>query len=141
MASEDRRDRLARAGAWLRDQREQRGITSQAELARRLGWDRSLVSNYEIGKTEMPDDRAEQLAEFLGLDIITVRRGLGLWVPRSDPRRSPDMDEAEAMLDENERLAAEIRSLAERDRAAVTAVIEALKQNSESGPNPGNSRR
>lgn len=137
MASEEKRARLIQAGRWLREQRERRGITSQAELARRLGWDKSLISNYESGKTEIPDDRAEDLAEFLGIDIITFRSKFGLWVA---PRRS-SMDEVEATLDDSERLAAELRALDEPDRQAIEILIERLKKASETPNGVGKNRR
>lgn len=81
MSTRGRRNELPAAGQWLREQRERRGITSQAELARRLGWDKTAVNNYETRGVTVPDDRAEELAEFFGIDVITVRRNLGLWVP------------------------------------------------------------
>lgn len=123
MTSDDKRDRLIKAGQWLRDQRQRRGFRSAAEFARALGIDKGLVSNYETGRSEVPDDRAERIADVLGLDEIHVRRHLGLWVPKIDP-----MTRAEAMLDENERLAAEIRELADRERRAVEAFIAELRK-------------
>ncbi len=89
-----------------------------------LGWDKSAVHNYETRGVTVPNERAQELADAWGLDIITVRRNLGLWVP--DDQGKP-MDQAEAMLDENERIAARLRSLADdRDRAAVIAAMEAV---------------
>lgn len=84
MSNRGASDGINAAGRWLRAQRERRGITSQAELARRLGWDKTAVNNYETRGVTIPDERAEQLAEFFGMDIIRVRRGLGLWVPPAD---------------------------------------------------------
>lgn len=127
MTSEDPRERRAKAGQWLRDQRQRRGYRTAAEFARALGIDKGLVSNYETGRSEVPDDRAERIAEVLGLDILTVRRHFGLWVPKE----TGPMDRAEQDLDENERLAAEIRELAARERRAVEAFIEALKEPAE----------
>jgi transcriptional regulator with XRE-family HTH domain len=86
--SNDRRSRLVAAGGWLREQRERRGYHKAIDFARALGVDASLVSNYERGVTSVPDDRAEQIAEVLGMDVIEVRRNLGLWVP--DDARQPE---------------------------------------------------
>lgn len=53
-----------------------------------------------------------------------------------DGRDAPSpMDAAEAMMDENERLAAEIRALSEQGRQAVGAFIEAWKRTAET-PGP-----
>lgn len=131
--SDDRRERLIRAGRWLRDQRIRRGFATQVELARLLGVDKAAISNYENGKNAVDDDKAELIAEGLGIDIITVRRNLGLWVPT--PKGAGVMDEAERDQDENERLIAEILALPPRDQQAVKAVIDALKETAEtSGP-------
>ena len=131
MSSEDPRERRARAGQWLRDQRQRRGYRTAAEFARALGIDKGLVSNYEVGRSDVPDDRANRIADVLGIDILTVRRNLGLWVPRD----AGPMDRAERDLDENERLVAEILKLPPREqetaRAAVKALVEALKESAE----------
>jgi transcriptional regulator with XRE-family HTH domain len=88
------RPELPAAGRWIRDQRERRGITTQADLARRLGWDKTAVNNYETRGVQVPDERARQLATFFGLDEIEVRRNLGLWVPEDEPaRQDPPTDE------------------------------------------------
>ncbi|TYK47189.1 helix-turn-helix domain-containing protein [Actinomadura decatromicini] len=134
MTSSDKGSTSDDAGRWLREQRERRGIRSQAELARLLGWDKTAVNNYETRGTKMPNDRAKQIADFFHLDVITVRRNLGLWVPDDD---ASAMDNAERQLDENEQLAADIRSLAESDRQAVTAIVESLKKNAETRAREG----
>lgn len=46
-----------------------------------IGASKEVVSNYETGRSAVPSDRAERIAEALDMDIITVRRNLGLWVP------------------------------------------------------------
>lgn len=74
-------DRLEAAGRWLRRARERRGYQTAADFARALHVDQSLISRYERGINEVGDERAEQIAEVLGMPIIQVRRGLGLWVP------------------------------------------------------------
>jgi transcriptional regulator with XRE-family HTH domain len=76
-----KRDRLEAAGRWLRGARERRGYQTAADFSRALHVDQSLISRYERGINEVGDERAEQIAEVLGMDIIQVRRGLGLWVP------------------------------------------------------------
>ncbi|MFF3251147.1 helix-turn-helix domain-containing protein [Actinacidiphila glaucinigra] len=82
MASEDedRQGRLRTAGAWLRTQRELRGLTG-TDLARRLDVNQVRISAYERGQYEVPSAIAEQLAAEFDLPVLTVRRELGLWVP------------------------------------------------------------
>ena len=82
MATDRHRDpsRLIQAGQWLRETREERGM-SQTTLAGLIGTSSANLSNYERGHTTVPDDRAEKIAEVLGVDVIEVRRNLGLWVP------------------------------------------------------------
>lgn len=124
MGVNERRERLARAGAWLREARSRR-YPKAVDFARALGIERSLLSRYETGASEVPDDRAEGIAEVLGIDIITVRRNLGLWVPKSP------MGRAEMMMDQNERMAADlvarVRRLNERKRQAVEEVVRAFE--------------
>jgi transcriptional regulator with XRE-family HTH domain len=134
MSTRGRRNEPTAAGRWLRRQRELRGIATQAELARQLGWDKTAVNNYETRGVEVPSERAEQLAEFFELDEIEVRRHLGLWVPKK--ARSP-MDEAEAMMDENERLIAEIVENARRaGKREKQAVLDLLKSANRGAENP-----
>lgn len=118
------RERQAAAGRWLRTERERAGYATLGQFARALGIDQSQVSRYELGTSAISDERAERIAKVLGIDIVTARRNLGLWVP-PEPPRSP-MDKAEAGLDRNERLAAEIRELRARERRAVEAFIAEL---------------
>lgn len=122
------RPELPAAGRWLRDQRERRGITTQAELARRLGWDKTAVNNYETRGVQVPDGRAEELAAFFGLDIITVRRNLGLWVPgevqvRQDPPTDDELRRSGLAPETVEELLAMRRRVdrwvAERNEAAI----------------------
>jgi transcriptional regulator with XRE-family HTH domain len=76
-----KRDRLEAAGRWLRGARERRGYRTAADFARALQVDQSLVSRYERGVSAVGDERAEQIAHLLRMDIVDVRSGLGLWVP------------------------------------------------------------
>lgn len=39
------------------------------------------VSSYERGVNAVDDERAETIAGAFGMDVVEVRRGLGLWVP------------------------------------------------------------
>jgi len=82
MTSEDKPTQRLRAGEWLRAQRERRGFVSAAELGRAIGTTKEVIWSYEKGRASVPDERAEQIAEALEMDLIDVRRGLGLWVPR-----------------------------------------------------------
>jgi transcriptional regulator with XRE-family HTH domain len=83
-----RRDRLEAAGRWLHRARERRGYRTAADFARALQVDQSLISRYERGISEVGDERAEQIARVLRMDIIEVRSGLGLWVPRESVARA-----------------------------------------------------
>jgi len=85
-----KRQQQEEAGRWLRRERERRGLRTAGALARRMGVSDSLVSRIETGATAATDERAEQIAEALDLDIITVRRNLGLWVPDSQDEKQPD---------------------------------------------------
>jgi transcriptional regulator with XRE-family HTH domain len=93
-----RRDELEAAGRWLRGVRERRGYQTAADFARALQVDQSLVSRYERGISAIGDERAEQIAHVLRMDIVEVRRGLGLWVPHESTTRAthpPSADDVE----------------------------------------------
>ena len=118
-----KRQQLEEAGRWLRRERERRGLRTAGALARRMGVSDSLISRIETGATSATDERAEQIAEALSLDIITVRRNLGLWVPDD---RSP-MDRAEEVMEENERLVelfSRIRRMNRRKQEALLDFVE-----------------
>lgn len=103
METSGRRDQLEAAGRWLRAERIRRGFDTLGKFARALEVDPSRVSNYETGKSEVPDDRAQKIADVLGMDIIEVRRNLGLWVPPDRARTSEELRaETDANLDELE---------------------------------------
>lgn len=87
----DRREQLIKAGEWLRHQRERQHLTVR-ELATQLDVTTQMVYDWQNGKNSVSDDRADQIAELFGLDIITVRRGLGLWVPDSDEQLAQPVD-------------------------------------------------
>lgn len=76
----DRSERQRRGGEWLRAAREDRGL-SPAQFAAKLGIHPAMISNYELGKSAISDERAEGIAAALDMDLVSVRRGLGLWVP------------------------------------------------------------
>lgn len=119
-----KRQQQEEAGRWLRRARMARGLHTAGALARRMGVSDSLISRIETGATAATDERAEQIADALDMDVIEVRRNLGLWVP---DERSP-MDHAEAMMDENERLVAEllerVRRLNRRKQEALLNMLE-----------------
>lgn len=68
-------------GTWLREARTRAGYPVQADFARAMDIDKTLLSNYETGKTRPSDESAERIAAALQLPVIEVRRRLGLWVP------------------------------------------------------------
>jgi transcriptional regulator with XRE-family HTH domain len=80
-----KRERLERAGLWLKAAREERGFSTATAFALALGVNQSMVSRYERGSSEVEDERAEQIANVLGMPLVEVRRGLGLWVPADEP--------------------------------------------------------
>jgi transcriptional regulator with XRE-family HTH domain len=102
------------AGRWLREQRRRRGFETVGAFARALGVDPSRVSNYERGDGRVPDERADQIAELLRMDVIHVRRNLGLWTPPESASARPSPAESLAHAEE------------ERDRW-----VEAMRQNPE----------
>lgn len=99
-------DAHARAGEWLRRERERRRI-SVRKIAARFDVSTQAVNGWESGRYNFATDtRAEVLAELFGMDEIEVRRNLGLWVPKttsasSQPTPDPDVATmtAEQMLD------------------------------------------
>jgi transcriptional regulator with XRE-family HTH domain len=124
MSPSERSDREA-AGRWLREQRRRKGFETVGGFARAIGVDTSRVSNYETGKSEVPDDRAERIAEVLGLDIITVRKNLGLWVPPDGREDGPSTDD---LLDEHERILDEISAaLPDRNQQQVEAAKKIIR--------------
>lgn len=80
-----KRERLEDAGRWLKKAREDRGFSTATTFAAALGVNQSMVSRYERGMSEVEDERAEQIADVLGMPLVEVRRGLGLWVPADEP--------------------------------------------------------
>ncbi|MGH9248910.1 MAG: helix-turn-helix domain-containing protein [Acidimicrobiales bacterium] len=106
MADPDKRTRLAQAGAWLRETRERRGFHKVVDFAREIGVDPSMVSNYELGKSAVDDERAEQIAAVLRMPILEVRRGLHMWVPDQQPvdigarRREERINELRQLIDQ-----------------------------------------
>ncbi|MEO5874903.1 MAG: helix-turn-helix transcriptional regulator [Streptosporangiaceae bacterium] len=85
----NKHERQAAAGRWLREARERHGFATAAALATRLGVSTSLVSRLETGDSAATDERAEQIADALDLDLVEVRRGLGLWAPEETGERGP----------------------------------------------------
>lgn len=90
-ATRDRAERLRQAGEWLQGTRARRGLTAK-ELARRVDVAPQLVSNWETGRTAVSDEMAHRLAHTLALPVLTVRRGLRMWVP-DEPSQPLSVDE------------------------------------------------
>lgn len=118
-----RRERLIAAGQWLRDQRQRRGFPTAAEFARRLDIDRAVLSNYERGVNAIDDERAEQIAEVLGMDLIEVRRNLGLWVP---PESSEQPAEPQTW--------AELNEVIQSDPELARAVLDLMRMAARKDP-------
>lgn len=105
----DRRRQLEEAGRWLRTAREQHG-SNVRRFAAELDVTTQAVYNWESGKNAVDDDRANRIAKVLSMDIIEVRRNLGLWTP---PAGDDELTEPE----DDPELLRLIRQ-AERERAA-----------------------
>lgn len=92
----DRREQLAQAGRWLRLMREQRDMSAR-DFANAIDVATQAVYNWESGKNAVTDERADRIAELFGVDVIEVRRNLGLWIP---PERAPGaVESADDRLD------------------------------------------
>ena len=75
------REKRARAGAWLKRAREDRGV-SVRKVAAYFDVSTQSVYGWEAGNSDfVDDDRAAGLAKVLRMDLSEVRRGLGLWMP------------------------------------------------------------
>lgn len=111
-----KREQQEAAGRWLRAMRERRGFKTADAFARRIEVSGSLLSRYETGISGVPDDKAEKIAEVLGMDIIEVRRNLGLWVPPQDPSDAGEPPATLSIPSDEELLAMVPAAIAERDR-------------------------
>ena len=60
-------------GEWLRELREERGMT-QKEVAARLGTSPANLSRMENGADHIPRERVAQFAEIFGIDVDTFSR-------------------------------------------------------------------
>ena len=81
-----KRERLLRAGKWLAEARMSRGLTQRA-MAAKMGCSPQVLSTYERGLVQVPDDRAAAVADVLQLDVGHVRVELGLYVTAADRER------------------------------------------------------
>lgn len=80
--SDDRHDRLRRAGRWLHQQREDAGLT-QVELSERLpDVSQHMVSAFERGAYEVDAGVARDMAAVFGVSEWEVWRGLEMPLPR-----------------------------------------------------------
>ncbi len=89
----------ADAGAWLKRQRKNAGLT-QEQLASLLGTSVSLIGNYEQARTWFPNDKVTPLARVLNLSRVEVRQALGLHVDddMADDRPPPPPSVLEAIF-------------------------------------------
>ena len=127
MRSEEQRADLIRGGRWLREQRRKRGFSSAAAFGREVGASKEVVSAWELGRFAIPDNRAEAIAETLGVSVLETRRGLGMWVPPGD-----DAHAACGAIDDlclEERFARLVRRIRARgDVAAARELDKALRE-------------
>jgi transcriptional regulator with XRE-family HTH domain len=80
---EEKKARMARAGAWLHAERDKRGL-SQTAMAQALGLppgSQNRISNYENGVYEVNDRMIPDIARVLGLPEYDTARGLEAWLP------------------------------------------------------------
>lgn len=130
-----KREQQEAAGRWLRQARDRRGLTTAGMLARRMDVSVSLISRYETGMSAVSDERAEQIAEALEMDLIEVRRGLGLWVPR-EVGGGASAEEAEPQFEPGSirrrvEILIERRKLRQLDRAL--SLVEDQDENRDAG--------
>lgn len=81
-------------GEWLKHERERRDM-SVRELATKLDVATQVIYDWQNGKNAVSDKRAEEIARVFRMNIIDVRRELGLWVPpehREDTDRDEDIE-------------------------------------------------
>lgn len=84
----DRREGLAEAGRWLRECREQAGLTQQ-QLADSFGGKTQNVSAYELGVHRPSDDKAAAMATCLDIPLAEMRSRFGLYVPPGPIEETP----------------------------------------------------
>lgn len=113
------------AGRWLRSQRERRGL-SVREVAARLDVLPQTVYNWEAGKSGLDDDRADQVAELLEVDVIALRRHLGMWLPPQDRVEQFEVQ------DELDKKLARIRADRER-REMLDKIADAIDPGKQTG--------
>lgn len=65
---------------WFKAQQRRAGVTT-ADIARRLGRDRTLVSRLYVGRQKMTLDQARVFSEMLGVDLPTVLEKAGVAGP------------------------------------------------------------
>ena len=79
---EQKKARMARAGAWLYQERWEKRRMSQATLAQLAGLpSQNRISNYENGVYDIKPEVAADLARALGLSEYDTWLGLGLRLP------------------------------------------------------------
>lgn len=64
-----------------------------------------MVSRYERGMSEVSDERAEQIAHALRMNILDVRQGLGMWTPSNSQVAESPVNSVVEHLRQIERLA------------------------------------
>lgn len=117
----DSRERLVEAGEWLKATRQEKGM-SVRQLAAEIDVATQVIYDWQNGKNAVSEDNAAKIAQAFEMDLIQVRRNLGLWVP-DDPgttaRGTREQAEAAARneLDELQRLLDEAQQRLERLRA------------------------
>lgn len=123
----ERRERLARAGEWLRDARKAKGL-GQDDLGALIGTSGANVSNYERGHIEVPDDKAAKIAAALDLGELEVRRGLGLYVPSEEDTTGGDILDA---IRRDTRLIPEARKHLEKQYKLLLRLSEPVDQDAQ----------
>lgn len=110
-------ERRTRAGRWLREARKKAGYETTTDFAQAINVHQGTVSAYEIGRQSVDEERVEDIARALGLDVIDVRRGLGMWVPAGLEPRAMTPEEAVKADD----------SLTDAGRTLVLDVLRSLR--------------
>lgn len=110
--------------------RERRGW-GQQEIADRLGWIRTTISDWETGRTKRPKrDKIRALADLLGVDTDWLASGVG--IPLHSPR--PPLETGQGSSDTAQLIQAAMTLLARAlqlqtaDAAKALAALAAVEQ-------------
>ena len=109
-------------GEWLRNQREQAGL-SQDDLAVRTGLSKSTLSLYERNQAVPRDNKLDLLAKGLGIGVDEVRAAYASRKVLADTKLS-DVDEFEVMRGVVIKIDRKISKLDAKQRQELVRIIQ-----------------